>query len=616
MFAEREEYRVYRIRLRPSAEIGPGPIRSICESVARSSTSFLVLASDSSETKWAVASPEPGRDGLKFRYLPLAGEATVERAAAVLANIVPAGTADPFDDAPRGLLLVKQVELAFGSADEVRELESELRAAADGNIEYPVDRVWRRYRGRLLTAQQEAALFRQLRAAEASGDSDRAVELVARLLVHNLGLATWLAWKSRRRHTSSFDLMDAVQEGLLGLLRALELFDYRQETKLSTYAWWWIRQMISRGIADQGRTIRLPVHVIDGLNSIGAAEQQLRDWTGLRPTDAELAARTGVQSARIGRLRLADSVSRPLSLCCSADDYRKCAWDELQDESSRSPWDVSEQEVPAHLPAWAVQCADDADDGGEGPAVRTCLMDLVPDMSLSVEDTIEAASIAEDLNQMIADCLTSRERRVIELRFGLRGEQKTLEAVGQRFGVTRERIRQIESKALTKLAVEAGLRSQMDRRDLDRARKMVANRPNQSRGRNAGRQAHLGSLTVDPRRGTTVAIEIPSATPTPGVEIASVAAAVVPVPTNQQPTLAPASPAGAARSKDAACALLAASGRPLHYRKLCESITSSGIAIGGRNPEANLYAQMYQDARFTLLGFGLFGLTAWGIGRA
>ena len=215
----------------------------------------------------------------------------------------------------------------------------------------------------------------------------------------NLRLVVSIAKRYRK---SGVPLLDLIQDGNLGLLRAVDRFQYRQGFKFSTYATWWIRQAITRGIADRGRVIRLPVHVVDTLNKVAAVAGVMASELGREPTAEELARRARVPSAKV-RLLLETAASRPLSLETPLGEDAILA-DFVADTSSPSPTE-----------------------------------------SLLREDL--SARVAEALSR-----LTPRERDVVRMRFGIGTEQvATLEEIGERFELTRERIRQIELIALRKL---------------------------------------------------------------------------------------------------------------------------------------------------------------------
>ena len=245
----------------------------------------------------------------------------------------------------------------------------------------------------LLTAGQEVSLAKRVE----RGDTAAKTQMIEA----NLRLVVSIAKPYVGRGLSFLDL---IQEGSLGLMRAVEKFDYRRGFKFSTYATWWIRQAVTRAVADKGRTIRIPIHMVERLNKVLRIERQLVQQLARQPQAEEIAAELELTSDEVREiLRMAKlplSLEKPLG----EEDDSKLA-DFVEDELAQSPFDVA---------------------------------------SLSLQ--------REDIGQALS-ALPARERCVIELRFGLDGGQpRTLDQIGQALGLTRERIRQIEDTTLTTLA--------------------------------------------------------------------------------------------------------------------------------------------------------------------
>jgi RNA polymerase primary sigma factor len=277
-------------------------------------------------------------------------------------------------------------------ADEEETL-TEVEVVSSVALDDPV-RMYLKEIGRvnLLTAKQEVELAKEM---EAGSEEAR-----HHLTEANLRLVVSVAKKYLNRGLSFLDL---IQEGNLGLMRAVEKFDYKRGFKFSTYATWWIRQAITRAIADQARTIRIPVHMVDTLNQLARVSRALLEQLGREPTEEELAYGMGITVDKVQELKK-----------------------------------ISQQPVSLESPI--------------GEEEDSHLGDFVEDKQAIAP--LEAASEAMFRNEVedILATLRPRERRVVQLRFGLvDDEPRTLEEVGRRMGLTRERIRQIEATALRKL---------------------------------------------------------------------------------------------------------------------------------------------------------------------
>jgi RNA polymerase primary sigma factor len=244
----------------------------------------------------------------------------------------------------------------------------------------------------LLTAEEEVELAKRME----MGDK----EAKQRLIESNLRLVVSIA---KRYVGRGMLFLDLIQEGNMGLIKAVEKFDYRKGYKLSTYATWWIRQAITRSIADQARTIRIPVHMVETINKLVRTSRQLLQELGREPTAEEIAGEMGLTPERVREIQ--KIAQEPVSL-----------------------------ETPI------------------GEEEDSHLGDFIEDVDALAPAEAASFMLLKEQIEEVLDTLNEREQRVLRLRFGLDdGKARTLEEVGREFGVTRERIRQIEAKALRKL---------------------------------------------------------------------------------------------------------------------------------------------------------------------
>ena len=281
----------------------------------------------------------------------------------------------------------------FKSVEEEEEIELDLSIPDDVGIDDPV-RMYLKEIGRvpLLKADEEVELAKRMQ----EGDEEAKNQLTEA----NLRLVVSIA---KRYVGRGMLFLDLIQEGNLGLLKAVEKFDYKKGFKFSTYATWWIRQAITRAIADQARTIRIPVHMVETINKLVRVSRQLLQELGTDPTPEQIGAVMDLAPDRVREIQK-----------------------------------VAQEPVSLETPI--------------GEEEDSHLGDFIEDEDAPAPDEAASYILLKEQLEEVLETLTPREAKVLRLRFGLDdGRSRTLEEVGQEFGVTRERIRQIEAKALRKL---------------------------------------------------------------------------------------------------------------------------------------------------------------------
>ena len=296
-------------------------------------------------------------------------------------------------------------EIENEDAEKVPEIHMDLSIPEGINIDDPV-RMYLKEIGRvpLLSAEEEITLAKTIErgnSPDATEEELRAGTIAKKKLTDaNLRLVVSIA---KRYVGRGMLFLDLIQEGNLGLLKAVDKFDYSKGYKFSTYATWWIRQAITRAIADQARTIRIPVHMVETINKLIRISRQLLQDKGREPLPEEIAEKMDISVERV-----------------------------------REIMKIAQEPVSLETPI--------------GEEEDSHLGDFIEDQEAVAPDDAASFILLKEQIEDVFSCLTDRERKVLYLRFGLKdGRPRTLEEVGQHFNVTRERIRQIEGKALSKL---------------------------------------------------------------------------------------------------------------------------------------------------------------------
>ena len=288
--------------------------------------------------------------------------------------------------------------LIKNSVERNKEKEADISVEGNSNILVDLDDSMKMYLKEigkipLLSRQEELDIAKRV----CEGDEEAKKILVE----SNLKLVVSIARKYARKEMAMLDL---IQEGTLGLIRAAEKFDYTKGFKFSTYATYWIKQGITRAIADQSRTIRVPVHMVEEINKVSSISSQLAKELGREPKPEEIAKRMDISVEEVVQI-------------------------------------ISISQKPQSIES-TIRQEDDTE-----------LEQVIPDKEAHSPEEIVTMSLLKDQIEDVLDTLSEREKGIIKLRFGLGdGEKKTLEEVGRAFNVTRERARQIEKKALRKLA--------------------------------------------------------------------------------------------------------------------------------------------------------------------
>jgi len=411
------------------------------------------------DAAWARASDLPDQDAALDALVKKAGShkrLTLEQVRAVFPEI----EEDPEQIADlRRLLAEMRIKIVNNGALPSRQAEEEITPGEEPSarelVELPTEigsdpvRMYLREIGRvaLLNGSDESYLSglmhkgelarRTLQRSKVNAKSklrlkaqiDAAETARQRLAEANLRLVVSVA---KRYIGRGMSLLDLIQEGNIGLLRAVERFDYSKGYKFSTYATWWIRQAITRAIADQARTIRIPVHMVETINRLIRVSRRLTQELGREPTSDEIALEMDILTAE-DRRAILEAQAEGEALDPALERRLKRAALKV-----RRIMKVSQEPMSLETPV--------------GTEDNSSLADFIEDESVLGPADQASRQLLKEQMQDVLDGLSERERKVLELRFGLRdGQTRTLEEVGQEFGVTRERIRQIEAKALRKL---------------------------------------------------------------------------------------------------------------------------------------------------------------------
>lgn len=340
------------------------------------SRSYFVISSDDFKMNKTVSEYEDSED--HYDELIETGIETVEKE-----------TPDDFELE----LIEKSNDFDKSVFHEAVNKKAEKSPSGNATVDDPV-RIYLQDIGKipLLTAEEEIVLAKRIECGDEIAKQE--------LREANLRLVVSIARKYVGRN---MDFLDLIQEGNIGLIKAVDKFDWRKGFKFSTYATWWIRQAITRAIADQARTIRVPVHMVETINKVVRLQRLLLQTLGREPTTKELADEMGISEEKVQEILR-----------------------------------ISQEPVSLETPI--------------GEEADSHLGDFIPDEEAESPSDITALSMLKEQLDDVLGSLTAREQQVLKLRFGLEdGRPRTLEEVGKQFDVTRERIRQIEAKALRKL---------------------------------------------------------------------------------------------------------------------------------------------------------------------